>query len=97
MTKDEALKLAKVCIQASLEYKRGNATAVEAVEDIDAMLAQPEQKDAARYQHIKGMARAMSLDISGNHYWHMTLGAIRGPNLDEAIDRAIEAELKENT
>lgn len=44
MTKDEALKLAKVCIQASLEYKRGSATAVEAVEDIDAMLAQPEQE-----------------------------------------------------
>ena len=43
MTKDEALKLAKVCIQASLEYKRGNATAVEAVEDIDAMLAQPDE------------------------------------------------------
>ena len=50
-----------------------------------------EQKDAARYQHIKGMARAMSLDISGNHYWTVALHGIRGPSLDEAIDRAIEA------
>jgi hypothetical protein len=58
-------------------------------------LAQPAQKDAARYQHIKGMARAMSLDMGGNHYWHMGLRDIRGPNLDEAIDRAIEAEIKE--
>ena len=56
------------------------------------LVAAAAQKDAARYQHIKGMARAMSLDISGNHYWHMVLGAIRGPNLDEAIDRAIKAE-----
>jgi hypothetical protein len=37
----------------------------------------------------------MSLDMGGNHYWHMSLRDIRGPNLDEAIDRAIEAELKE--
>jgi hypothetical protein len=50
-----------------------------------------EQKDAARYQHIKGMAQAMSLDINGNHYWRMSLHGIRGPSLDEAIDRAIEA------
>jgi hypothetical protein len=53
---------------------------------------QPAQKDAARYLHIKGMARAMSLDMGGNHYWHMGLRDIRGPNLDEAIDRAIKAE-----
>ena len=44
--KDAALTLAKVCIQASLEYKRGSATAVEAVEDIDAMLAQPEEQQS---------------------------------------------------
>jgi hypothetical protein len=34
----------------------------------------------------------MSLDMDGNHYWHMGLRDIRGPNLDEAIDRAIKAE-----
>jgi hypothetical protein len=67
----------------------------KAIAAIKQVLAQPEQKDAARYQHIKGMARAMSLDMGGNHYWHMGLRDIRGPNLDEAIDRAIEAELKE--
>ncbi len=53
MTKDEALKLAKVCIQASLEYKRGNATAVEAVEDIDAMLAQPDAFEQGRQEGMK--------------------------------------------
>jgi len=57
-----------------------------------ALVAAAAQKDAARYQHIKGMARAMSLDMDGNHYWHMGLRDIRGPNLDEAIDRAIKAE-----
>ena len=61
--------------------------------DCDKCKAQ--QKDAARYQHIKGMARAMSLDINGNHYWTVALHGIRGPSLDEAIDRAIEAKLKE--
>ena len=44
MTKDEALRLARACILASLEYKQGKATAVEAVEDIDEMLAQPAQE-----------------------------------------------------
>ena len=57
-----------------------------------ALVAAAAQKDAARYLHIKGMARAMSLDMGGNHYWHMGLRDIRGPNLDEAIDRAIKAE-----
>jgi hypothetical protein len=58
-----------------------------------------DQKDAARYQHIKGMARAMSLDINGNHYWTVALYGIRGPSLDEAIDRAIKDAhgIKENT
>jgi hypothetical protein len=58
---------------------------------VEEALAQPAQKDAARYQHIKGMARAMSLDMGGNHYWHIGLREIRGPNLDEAIDRSIRA------
>jgi len=55
MTKDEALKLAKVCIQASLEYKRGNATAVEAVEDIDTMLAQPEDSTDLTIAYMAGL------------------------------------------
>ena len=54
-----------------------------------------EQQDAQRYRHIKSMARARSLDVSGNHYWHMNLLDIRGPSLDEAIDRAIRARSKE--
>ena len=57
------------------------------------------QKDAARYQYLKTMARAMSVRIDGNHAWRMNLVGIFGPSLDEAIDRAIEAAhgIKENT
>jgi hypothetical protein len=47
MTKEEALKLARSCILASLEYKQGKATAVDAVEDINEALAQPEQEPVA--------------------------------------------------
>jgi hypothetical protein len=105
MTKDEALKLALEALEQSqtkapfgksgVVYWEGVKIHEAAITAIKAALAQPAQKDAARYQHIKGMARAMSLDMGGNHYWHMSLRDIRGPNLDEAIDRAIEAELKE--
>jgi hypothetical protein len=95
MTK-EALKLALEALESALSddqpYIVKCGKAITAVKEA---LAQPAQKDAARYQHIKGMARAMSLDMGGNHYWHMGLRDIRGPNLDEAIDRAIEAKLKE--
>lgn len=69
--------------------------AEKAITAIKEALAQPAQEpvvDAARYQHIKGMARAMSLDMGGNHYWYMSLRNIRGPNLDEAIDRSIRAK-----
>ena len=96
MTKDEAVKLALERFE-SMNHE-DSMFAGEFDEEVTAIkeaLAQPAQKDAARYQHIKGMARAMSLDMGGNHYWHMSLRDIRGPNLDEAIDRAIEAELKE--
>ena len=74
--------------QEGMKQERALWTLTKLGQEIE---AQPAHKDAARYQHIKGMARAMSLDISGNHYWHMLLGAIRGPNLDEAIDRSIRA------
>jgi hypothetical protein len=78
--------------QQGMKQERALWTLTKLGQEIE---AQPAQKDAARYQHIKGMARAMSLDMGGNHYWHMGLRDIRGANLDEAIDRAIEAELKE--
>ena len=55
------------------------------------------RKDAARYLHIKSMARAMTLDIGGNHLWAMSLRNIRGPNLDEAIDRAIKEHTNAQT
>jgi hypothetical protein len=42
--KDEALKLALSCIKSSTEYKRGNATFVEAAEDVEQALAAPVQK-----------------------------------------------------
>jgi hypothetical protein len=99
MTKEtEALKLALEALENGMKFvwtdpeREAGFVAIDAIKEA---LAQPAQKDAARYQHIKGMARAMSLDMGGNHYWHMSLRDIRGPNLDEAIDRAIEAELKE--
>jgi hypothetical protein len=41
--KDEALKLALSCIKSSVEYKRGNATFVEAAEDVERALAAPVQ------------------------------------------------------
>ena len=42
--KDEALKLALSCIRSSAEYKRGNATFIEAAEDVEQALAAPVQK-----------------------------------------------------
>jgi hypothetical protein len=88
MTQDEIAQV--------MQDTAGNSWGDEAhFQRFAALVAAAAQKDAARYQHIKGMARAMSLDMGGNHYWHMGLRDIRGPNLDEAIDRAIEAKLKE--
>jgi hypothetical protein len=43
MTEDEALKLALSCIKSSVEYKRGNATFIEAAEDVEQALAAPVQ------------------------------------------------------
>ena len=63
--------------------------------EIDALrtrLAEVE-KDALRYQLVKTMSRAMSLDICGLHYWHIQLrGNVRGPNLDAAIDAAMKEQ-----
>ena len=42
--KDEALKLALSCIRSSAEYKRGNATFIEAAEDVEQALAAPVQE-----------------------------------------------------
>ena len=47
MTHIKALKLARDCIRDSVEYKQGKATAIEAVEDIDEALAQPQQEPVA--------------------------------------------------
>lgn len=57
------------------------------VRDLDAAM-----DDAKRYRHIKSMARAMSLDINGNHYWTMQLRDVRGSTLDNAIDAAMPKE-----
>jgi hypothetical protein len=40
MTKDEAMKLAASVLKGSQEYKRGHSTFVEAVEEIEAALAE---------------------------------------------------------
>jgi hypothetical protein len=93
MNKEDIIRMAR---EADIDWHRHwNDDESNRLERFAALVAAAAQKDAARYQHIKGMARAMSLDISGNHYWHMGLRDIRGPNLDEAIDRAIEAKFKE--
>jgi hypothetical protein len=41
--KDEALKVALSCIRSSAEYKRGNASFIEAAEDVEQALAAPVQ------------------------------------------------------
>jgi hypothetical protein len=89
MTQEDIIRMAVTCQLVTTANRDG--VYMEALEAFAALVAAAAQKDAARYQHIKGMARAMSLDISGNHHWHMGLQDIRGPNLDEAIDRAIRA------
>ena len=93
MTQEDIIRMAREAGMFRL-FKDPNAPEVltgESIERFAALVAAAAQKDAARYQHIKGMARAMSLDMGGNHYWYMSLRNIRGPNLDEAIDRAIRA------
>lgn len=45
-----------------------------------------------RYEHIKTMARTMSLRIDGRHAWTMMLRDVNGPSLDEAIDASIAKE-----
>lgn len=77
--------------QEGMKQERALWTLTKLGQEIEAQPAQETVADAARYQHIKGMARAMSLDMGGNHYWHIGLREIRGPNLDEAIDRSIRA------
>jgi hypothetical protein len=63
------------------------------VEDYAALQAKltEAQRDAARYQHIRPMARVMSLDMGGKHTYAMAGGflRLRGPSLDAAIDAAI--------
>jgi hypothetical protein len=90
MNKEDIIRMAREAGMAGM--LTDVVTTFDELERFAALVAAAAQKDAARYQHIKGMARAMSLDMDGNHYWHMGLRDIRGPNLDEAIDRAIKAE-----
>jgi hypothetical protein len=47
MTDKEALKLALSCIRSSVEYKRGNASFIEAAEDVEQALAAPVQEPVA--------------------------------------------------
>ena len=60
--KDEALKLALSCIRSSAEYKRGNATFIEAAEDVEQALAAPVQEPVAwMFQHEE-TGRTMCVD-----------------------------------
>jgi hypothetical protein len=52
------------------------------------------KQDAARYQFVKSLSRASSANIDGNHSWtcNLWINAIRGPNLDAALDAAMKGE-----
>lgn len=49
------------------------------------------EQDAARYQHLRGLFSPMGLDANDNHAWLFrgSVSLLRGPNMDEAVDRAI--------
>ena len=49
-----------------------------------------EQKDAARYQHLKSIAYAGPIEVGGSHFWNIESHSIRGPSFDEAVDLAIK-------
>jgi hypothetical protein len=66
------------------------ATITTLVQERDAL-----KQDAARYQFVKSLSRASSANIDGNHSWtcNLWIGAIRGPNLDAALDAAMKGKL----
>ena len=49
-----------------------------------------EQKDAARYQHLKSISYAGPIEVGGSHFWNIESHSIRGPSFDEAVDLAIK-------
>jgi hypothetical protein len=61
--KDEALKLALSCIKSSVEYKRGNATFIEAAEDVEQALAASVQ-DIFDHQQAASAALRESMNRS---------------------------------
>lgn len=54
-------------------------------------------KDAARYHYLKSRMRAHSLHMDGNASYRFAAGwpELRGRDVDEAVDAAMEAELAE--
>jgi hypothetical protein len=50
MTDREALRLALEALRNSQDYKQGRASTIEAVEDIEEALAQPEQEPSLQEQ-----------------------------------------------
>jgi hypothetical protein len=68
--KDEALKLALSCIRSSAEYKRGNASFIEAAEDVEQALAAPVQEPVA--WTVKGSVADWSKDFSKYQTQHYT-------------------------
>ena len=60
----EALKLALEVLRNTQDYKQGRASVVEAVEDIEAALAQPAQQEPVAWMDIDEKGSA-----SGLRYW----------------------------
>jgi hypothetical protein len=74
--KNEALKLALSCIRSSAEYKRGNASFIEAAEDVEQALepVQPVQEPVAIPDNVRKIAKAMQKDgYRGPLSWARTL------------------------
>ena len=55
------------------------------------------KKDAARYHYLKSRMRANSLHMDGNASYRLATGwpELRGRDVDDAVDKAMAAELAE--
>ena len=73
MNKDEALKLALKALKNSQDYKQGRASAVEAVEDIEEALAQPEQEPFEYWNAVEGWVK---IDEVREHFDSVGCGTI---------------------
>ena len=97
--RDEALKSALSCIKSSAEYKRGNATFIEAAEDVEQALAAPVQKGAigAEYQKSPwdGKGASMSPPAAQQPDVDAMIALARADERKAIYDLVMEAPFKE--